>query len=106
MVFKSSPRRRLVVQVRKNVRRPGRQEIDGYGVFSHRLGRFGVRGGRRRAIWRWGRAGRGGKGAHGNRLWETEQSCAREEIACQHLPPRVHLTGGDSERVREIERER
>ena len=81
MVFKSSPRRRLVVQVRKNVRRPGRQEIDGYGVFSRRLGRFGVRGGRRRAIWRWGRAGRGGKGAHGNRLWETEQSCAREEIA-------------------------
>ena len=107
MVFKSSPRRRLVVQVRKNVRRPGRQEIDGYGVFSRRLGRFGVRGGRRRAIWRWGARGAAGeKGARGNCRRETEQSCAREEIARQHLPPRVHLTGGDSEREREIKRER
>jgi len=53
-----------------------------------------------------GARGRGGKGARGNRMRETEQSCAREEIACQHLPPRVHLTGGDSEREREIERER
>ena len=53
-----------------------------------------------------GARGAAGERARGNRMRETEQSCAREEIACQHLPPRVHLTGGDSEREREIERER
>ena len=53
MVFRSSPRRRLVVQAEIKPGRPKRQAPKAYGVWSRRLGGYGVgfpQGGRRMAV--------------------------------------------------------
>ena len=86
------------------MRRPGRQEIDGYGVFSRRLGGSGVRGGRRRAIWRWGRAGPRGKG----RARESHAGNRAELRARGNrvpTPPAASTSHGRGFRAREGNRE-
>ena len=89
MVFKSSPRRRLVVQAGKKLWRPGRHESSAYGVGSRHLGGHGVdfqQGGRRAVIC--ARA-RGGK---------------RAGIRAPTLPAATYLVDGvDSEGERERE---
>jgi len=105
MVFKSPPKRRLVIQAEIESWRHGRQEFQGYGVQRRRLGGFSVgfalrgcragdfEGARRKQKGSVGELrGRGARGGKG------------QQQRAPTPPGATHLRGADSER--ETERER
>jgi len=99
MVFRSSPRRRLVVQAEIKPGRPKRQAPKAYGVWSRRLGGQGER---RAAICRDAREktrGRAGEARAGREQLRARGLCAPQVPAAASLPrARFRNRGGRGKR--------
>ena len=105
MVFKSPPKRRLVIQAEIESWRHGRQEFQGYGVQRRRLGGFSVGfalRGRRAGDFEGAR--RKQKGSVGELRGRGARGGKGQQQRAPTPPGATHLRGADSER--ETERER